>query len=121
MNDAESHFRRLLTSPSSEWKRVPSTSDSKEKGKARATGVPELADVITHHKVGKAGEDVYRLVLDIPAGDALVTLEPWKLVLSTPELRREWDPAVEESSLVEVFDSTTRICKTNFTLGWPAK
>lgn len=83
--------------------------------------VPELADVVVHRKYGKSGEDIYRLVLDVPTGEELVSLEPWKAVLSTPELRQEWDPAVEEAHLVEMFDQTTRISKTNFTLGWPAK
>jgi hypothetical protein len=48
-------------------------------------------------------------------------LDPWKAVLMTPELRKEWDPAVEGAHLLELFDSTTRISKTNFTIGWPAK
>jgi len=83
--------------------------------------IPELADVIVHRNSSKLGDDVYRLVLDVPTGEEPVSLEPWKAVLATPELRQEWDPAVEEAHLVEVFDHTTRICKTNFTLGWPAK
>ncbi|KAJ7807288.1 hypothetical protein B0H14DRAFT_2873687 [Mycena olivaceomarginata] len=124
LNDAETHFRQLLTSPSSaEWKRLSASTDStaNKKGKARAPAIPELADVVVHRKPSKAGGgDVYRLVLDVPTGDESVSLEPWKSVLTTPELRQEWDPAVEDAHLVEVFDHTTRICKTNFTLGWPA-
>ncbi|KIK57033.1 hypothetical protein GYMLUDRAFT_61634 [Collybiopsis luxurians FD-317 M1] len=50
----------------------------------------------------------------------MVTLEPWKAVLTTPELRQEWDPAVSEAHLVELVGQDTRISKTNFTLGWPA-
>lgn len=124
MNDAEARFRHLLTSPSSsEWKRISTSSDSSsaKKGKARASTTPELADVVVHRKPSKSGEDVYRLVVDVPTTDEFVSLEPWKAVLSTPELRQEWDPAVEEAHLVEIFDHTARICKTNFTLGWPAK
>lgn len=82
---------------------------------------PELADVVAHKKSSKSGEDVYRVVLDVLTGDEPVSLEPWKAVLATPELRQEWDPAVEDAHLVEVLDHRTRICKTNFTLGWPAK
>jgi hypothetical protein len=41
--------------------------------------------------------------------------------LATPELRQEWDPAVDGAALLEMLDPTTRISKTNFTLGWPAK
>ncbi|KAJ7027871.1 hypothetical protein C8F04DRAFT_1292126 [Mycena alexandri] len=124
LNDAETHFRQLLTSSSSsEWKRLSGSLDSpgNKKGKARVSAIPELADVVVHRKPNKsAGGDVYRLVLDVPTGEESVSLEPWKAVLTTPELRQEWDPAVEDAHLVEIFDHTTRICKTNFTLGWPA-
>lgn len=92
-----------------------------KKGKARVSTVPELADVIVHRHTGKSGDDVYRMVLDVAIGDENVSLEPWKAVLTTPELRQEWDPAVEEAHLLEMFDHKTRISKTNFTLGWPAK
>jgi chitodextrinase len=61
------------------------------------------------------------MLLDVAVGDENVSLEPWKAVLTTPELRQEWDPAVEEARLLEMFDHKTRISKTNFTLGWPAK
>ncbi|KAI0251479.1 hypothetical protein BJV78DRAFT_1361613 [Lactifluus subvellereus] len=46
-------------------------------------------------------------------------LTPGKL--SWLELRQEWDPAVDGAVLLEMLDPTTRISKTNFTLGWPAK
>ena len=101
----------------------PSSSSSpKGKGKARVSSVPELGDVLVHRAYSKAGEEVYRIVLDVatPSEDML-SLEPWKTVLTTPELRAEWDPSVEDAHLLEIFDHTTRICKTNFTLGWPAK
>ena len=67
------------------------------------------------------GNDVYRLVLDVPTGEDFVSLEPWKAVLSTPELRQEWDPAIDDAHLLEMFDHTAPISKTNFSLGWPAK
>ncbi|KAF7289440.1 hypothetical protein HMN09_01337800 [Mycena chlorophos] len=123
LNGAETHFRQLLTSSSSaEWKRLSASTDpaASKKGKGRMSALPELADVVVHRNSTKAGGDVYRLVLDVPTGDDPVSLEPWKAVLTTPEMRQEWDPAVEDSHLVEIFDHNTRICKTNFTLGWPA-
>ncbi|KAJ7089769.1 hypothetical protein B0H15DRAFT_1022009 [Mycena belliarum] len=123
LNGAETHFRQLLTSSSSAgWKRLSSSVDSPsvKKGKTRLPAIPELADVVVHRNSSKAGGDIYRLVLDVPTGEDSVSLEPWKAVLTTPELRQEWDPAVEDAHLVEIFDHTTRICKTNFTLGWPA-
>ncbi|KAG6811308.1 hypothetical protein H0H92_008065 [Tricholoma furcatifolium] len=122
LTDAETHFRQLLTSPSNEWRRVTSASEGSpsKKGKAKASAIPELTDVVVHRKPSKAGDDIYRLVLDVPLTEELVSLEPWKAVLTTPELRQEWDPAVDEAHLLEVFDHTTRIAKTNFTLGWPA-
>jgi hypothetical protein len=123
LNDAEAYFRQLLTSHSSEWKRITNFGDTSpsKKGKARVTTIPDLSDVVVHRNLSKAGNPVYRLVLDVPTGDELLSLEPWKAVLSTPELRQEWDPAVEEAHLLEMFDHTTRISKTNFSLGWPAK
>jgi len=113
-----------LTSPTGEWRRVNHTPDRaspKQKGKARATSVPELADVVVHRNSSKAGEDVYRMVLEVLTGEEQVSLEPWKAVLTTAELQQEWDPAVDESHLVEMFDRNTRISKTKYSLGWPAK
>ncbi|KAF8997878.1 hypothetical protein BDQ17DRAFT_1400949 [Cyathus striatus] len=118
LNDAEAHFRHLLTSPSTDWKRLSVPDSASKKGKARAPFVPELADVIVHRSTA-SGDDIYRIVLDIPTADELVSLEPWKAVLTTPELRQEWDPAVEDAHLVEMFDRSARIAKTNFSLGWP--
>lgn len=74
-----------------------------------------------HRNSTQAGDDVYRLVLDVPTGDEQVSLEPWRAVLTTPELRQEWDPSVDEAHLLEMFDHDTRISKTNYSLGWPAK
>jgi hypothetical protein len=124
LNTAEEQFRQFLTSPTSEWKRVSHTADRispKQKGKARAASVPELADVVVHRNSRKAGEDVYRMVLEVSTGEEQVSLEPWKAVLTTAELQQEWDPAVEDAHLVEMFDRNTRISKTNYSLGWPAK
>ena len=61
------------------------------------------------------------MVLDVLATDESALLDAWKAVITTPELRQEWDPAVEGAHLVEMFDHRTRISKTQFTLGWPAK
>ena len=84
--------------------------------------MPELSDVVLHRKVvNKSTIDLFRVTVDVPAGDDAVSLESWKAVLATPELRQEWDPAVEHAYLVEVVDAKSRIYKTNFTLGWPAK
>jgi hypothetical protein len=120
LSEAESHFRHLLSSGSSrEWKRVSTLVETSPitKGKARASANPGITDVVVHRK----GDQIYRAVLDIPSGDELVSLESWKAVLSTPELRQVWDPAVEAAHLIEMFDPMTRVSKTNYTLGWPAK
>ncbi|KZT07214.1 uncharacterized protein LAESUDRAFT_699007 [Laetiporus sulphureus 93-53] len=120
LDDAQANFRQLLAShSSSEWKRIPVPSDSNGKGKARASQ-PEVTDVIIHRKANKSAESIYRAILDVPAGDAPVSLNSWKAVLSTPELRKEWDPAVEGAHLVEMLDPSTKVSKINFTLGWPA-
>jgi hypothetical protein len=124
LNDAEAHFRKLLASSQcSDWKRIANTGadSSSIKGKARAPTIPDLRDVVIHRLSDKSGESIYRVLLDVPAGGDPLPLDHWKAVLSTPELRQDWDPAVEEAHLVEVFDQTSRIIRTNFTLGWPAK
>ncbi|KAF9224121.1 hypothetical protein BS17DRAFT_97124 [Gyrodon lividus] len=121
---AESNFRQLLTSyNSSEWKHVSLASDapSPPKGKSRASLNPALTDVVVHRRPTNSGENVYRVVLDVPATDESTSLDAWKAVLTTPEIRQEWDPAVEGAHLVEMFDRRTRIAKTQFTLGWPVK
>ncbi|KAJ4489091.1 hypothetical protein C8R41DRAFT_835868 [Lentinula lateritia] len=122
LNDAETRFKHLLSASSSEWKRVSTSLDPavNRKGKAKVSSLPELSDVFVHRHLSKSGDDIYRLILDVPAEEEMVTLEPWRAVLTTPELRQEWDPAVIDAHLVEMFNQDTRISKTNFTLGWPA-
>ncbi|KAI6001088.1 hypothetical protein F5J12DRAFT_844899 [Pisolithus orientalis] len=124
LSAAETNFRQLLASYSSnEWKHVPLPQDapSPRKGKSRAASLnPELRDVAVHRKVTKSGEYVYRAVLDVPATDENAAMDVWKAIITTPEIRQEWDPAVDASQLVELFDQRTRITKTRFTLGWPA-
>ncbi|KAF8623144.1 hypothetical protein AX17_007533 [Amanita inopinata Kibby_2008] len=117
LNDAEGHFRNLLTS--STWKRLPAPVNNdqpKSRTQTSSSSFPDLSNVVVHRC-----DDVLRLVLDVPLQpDEVLSLEPWKAVLSTPELRQEWDPAVQDAHLVELFDPYVRICKTKFTLGWPA-
>jgi hypothetical protein len=124
LNDAQTSFRQLLTSSSSpEWKRVPLPRESTSltsKGKGRSS-LPELSDAIVHRKVAKSEDTIYRVVLDVPTADDTIPFDAWKSILATPELRQEWDPAVDGAALLEMIDPTTRISKTNFTLGWPAK
>ena len=83
--------------------------------------MPELTDVIIHRRASRSSENVYRAVLEVPVGDEPTPLGAYKSVLITPELRKEWDPAVEGAQLLEMFDQATRISKVNFSLGWPAK
>ncbi|KAI9507671.1 hypothetical protein F5148DRAFT_1276110 [Russula earlei] len=119
LNDAQTSFRQLLTSTSSpEWHRVPLPRDN-AKGKGRSS-LPELSDVIVHRRSVKSEATIYRVVLDVPAADDTIPFDAWKSILATPELRQEWDPAVDGAVLLEMLDPTTRISKTNFTLGWPA-
>ena len=124
LNDAQTSFRQLLTSSSSpDWKRVqlPRESTSlNSKGKGRSS-LPELSDVIVHRRIAKSEDTIYRVVLDVPTADDTIPFDAWKSILATPELRQEWDPAVDSASLLEMIDPTTRISRTNFTLGWPAK
>ena len=77
--------------------------------------------MIVHRRSAKSEDTVYRVVLDVPTADDTIPFDAWKSILATPELRQEWDPAVDGAALLEMLDPTTRISKTNFTLGWPAK
>lgn len=128
LNDALASFRGHLTSvQSASWKRVPAVKDnintisgSDAKGKSSEVCTPEICDVVIHRKSSKSGE-IYRVVLDVLAEDQLADLDTWKAIFNTPELRQEWDPAVEASQVLEMFDPATMIVKTKFTLGWPAK
>ena len=131
LDQAQTHFKSLLTgSSSTEWKRVtvpgPSSSiDSQSSSSAQLPHVklsrPRVSDVSVHRRTTKTG-DVLRVSLEIPAEDTLESIDAWKAVLTTPEMRKEWDPTVESSSIVEtVFGPETRLARTEFSLGWPAK
>ncbi|KAF8315340.1 hypothetical protein DL93DRAFT_2057136 [Clavulina sp. PMI_390] len=118
--------------------KIPSLS-STLKGKGRVSAQvtpPDVADVIVHRRSSKEGE-IFRAVLDVyvppptpsraSRGDTMVydsnpllRLDAWSAVLATPELRREYDPVVQDGRIVEMFDPETRIARTDFTLGWPA-
>jgi hypothetical protein len=117
LTDAETHFKSLLASSasSSEWRRVPVAASNTSKGKARES--PSPADVQVHRN--KAGD--WRAQLEVPLATASAGLDGWRAVLLTPELRREWDPAVEDAQSLEMLDRATRISRTNYRLGWPAK
>ncbi|KAG8920106.1 hypothetical protein FRC02_001156 [Tulasnella sp. 418] len=124
LKHAQNNFRSLLTSSASaSWKRVTAvareTTTNSPPGKGKGKALPQASDVIVHRRPTKSG-DVVRLVLELPAEDGLASLESWRAVLTTPEMRKEWDPTVEAAHVVEMFDPNTRISKTDFTLGWPA-
>lgn len=113
LNAAQAQLQSLLTSATSpQWRRVPPVASEGSQGSS------EEAQVIIHKRPSKQGE-IFRLVHDIPTED--FSLAFWKAVLVTPEMRQEWDPAVESAQLLEIFDVDVRIAKTYFTLGWPAK
>ncbi|KAF8513435.1 hypothetical protein BU17DRAFT_95422 [Hysterangium stoloniferum] len=128
LSNAEAQFRSLLVSSSSSvWKRVPllasnskgalgQTAISNSKGKSRMLST----DGIVMHRCQTKRGDIMRVVLDVPLEAGLVDLDKWRAVLATPDIRVDWDPAVESSSLVEMFDWNTRITRTNYALGWPA-
>jgi hypothetical protein len=98
------------------------------KGKGRSRAQPEFNDVVVHRRSTREGE-VIRAMLDVelapgasdPATGALISLDAWKAILATPELRKEYDPYVQDGKVLELIDSQTRISKTDFVLGWPAK
>ncbi|KAG8832476.1 hypothetical protein FRC17_001297, partial [Serendipita sp. 399] len=117
LNIAQNELQLLLTSATSPlWRRVPSVSSGSTPESPLDNS--EEARVVIHKRPSKQGE-IFRLVLDVPAED--FSINAWKSVLATPEMRQEWDPAVESSQLLEIYDVDVRIAKTYFTLGWPAK
>jgi hypothetical protein len=117
LNDAQTQLQLHLTSASSPlWRRIPPVGH--ETLPDGSINPSEESQVIIHKRPSKQGE-IFRLVYDIPAEE--FSISAWKAVLATPEMRQEWDPAVESSQLVEIFDVDVRIAKTYFTLGWPAK
>ncbi|EJD48112.1 hypothetical protein AURDEDRAFT_113016 [Auricularia subglabra TFB-10046 SS5] len=124
LSEAETAFRALSSSATT-WQRVPSPKRENSVASPQSTtfnAVPELPDPVVHRRPSKRG-DVYRVMVDVPLDDqdsVSGMLDAWKAILSTPELRKEWDPAVESARLIEMFDLETRIVKTNFMLGWPA-
>lgn len=124
LEDALSNFKAHLSSTASTWKRLSTSSAKKASGSQndnpRLRLLSDGKEVAVHRKTTKDG-DVYRVTLEVPVSDDIVDLEAWASVLMTPEMRKEWDPAVESAQVVELIDPSTRICKTNFTLGWPAK
>jgi hypothetical protein len=123
LTDAEAHCKNLLASSSAsstDWRRVPIAATTPAppasgKGKGRETPLP--SDVLVHRN--KTGD--WRAILEVPRASAPASLDAWRAVLLTPELRKVWDPAVEDAQNLEVLDRATRISKTNYRLGWPAK
>jgi hypothetical protein len=100
LEDAAGTLKTLLTT-SSGWVRVS------------GTGAAAM------HKKGS----MLRVVLDVE-GDAdagIPGVEDWRAAFGVPELRKEWDPMVDKAQLLEVLDSSTRVSKTDYALGWPAK
>lgn len=125
LDEAQTNFRQHLVSHTSqEWRRVNDSNSStptSAKGKGKASAIPQPSDVIIHRKVTKSG-NVYRAILDVSLGeDNIASIDSCKSVIASPELRKEWDPAVESAQLLEMCDQATRIVKTNFSLGWPAR
>ncbi|KAG8860357.1 hypothetical protein FRB96_004006 [Tulasnella sp. 330] len=129
LEHAQNRFRSLLgVSAAGSWKRVPTPSSSRDNitglevvtGKGKGKALPRVSDVKVHRRTQK-GDDVLRVTLEIPVEDGLDVLETWKAVLTTPEMRKEWDPTVDSAHVVETcFDPDTRIVKTDYRLGWPA-
>ena len=135
LKNAQSRFCTLLvSSTSASWKQIPirprdpspgirqeSDPPSRVKGRGKTTNpLPELSDVIVHRKSSKDG-DVLRAVLDISLDGSVPGIDSWKAVLATPEMRKEYDPSVQDGRIIEMFDPETRIQKIDFALGWPAK
>ncbi len=83
---------------------------------------PEGIIPVVHRRTNpnRKGPDVFRAVFDVPFSGGRPHLEGFRAVLTTPDARAKWDALVESSEMIEMPDSTTRISKTNYRLGWPA-
>ena len=113
--EAQTTFRGLLTGGSTGWRRVHVAANGE--GPSSPSTSSRNEDIHIHRK-----GDVYRAMLDVPlAENDDLTVEQWRAILTTPEVRKEWDATVESNELLEMFDSETRIVKTKFVAGWPAK
>ncbi|KAI5475230.1 Lipid-binding START domain protein [Pseudohyphozyma bogoriensis] len=128
LNSAFTHFRHLLASSSSKsWKPLPSPSSSSSsashssnsKGKAKAGLVLEPSSVVVHKKKGRHA-DIVRAVADVELGSEAVDLDRFRAVLAQDDVRSSWDKLVERSHTLSTIDSSTRISKTDYRLGWPA-
>jgi hypothetical protein len=72
--------------------------------------------------------DIFRAVCHVPLPKQLASSayrledlqDAFRSILATPECRPLWDHMVEESEVIEELDSSTRISRTIFRLGWPA-
>jgi hypothetical protein len=134
LKNAQSRFSALLVSSTSpSWKQIRRPREPlpilrqepdpppRLRGKAKLrSSQPELSDVIVHRKSSKDG-DVLRAVLDIDVDDSVARIDSWNAVLATPEMRKEYDPSVQDGRIIELFDPETRIQKTDFAFGWPAR
>jgi hypothetical protein len=68
------------------------------------------------HKKGS----VFRAVMEIEE-EMHPGIDDWRAVFGSPELRKEWDMMVDKVQVLEVLDPNTRVIKTDYALGWPAK
>ena len=81
------------------------------------------SQVRVHRKFDSSrNADMVRAVAEVtcdPNSDAL-DLDAVRAVLSTPEIRSQWDKLVDASTGLSLLDPLTRITKTDYRLGWPA-
>lgn len=136
LDSAIAQFRTLLANPSSShWKALPASQSS-----LPLNGKGKDKEVAVHRRKGsKGGPDVVRASTEFTL-DGL-GLDEWRAVLQTPEVRSACeapfklgrykvgggmltmgagDKLVEHAHDVERIDSSTRITKTDYRLGWPA-
>ncbi|GAA5990862.1 hypothetical protein JCM10908_000052 [Rhodotorula pacifica] len=64
--------------------------------------------------------DIVRAIAEVPCDPDKLDLDAVRAVLSTPEVRPQWDKLVDASTGLSLLDPLTRITKTDYRLGWPA-
>ncbi|EPQ27064.1 uncharacterized protein PFL1_05348 [Pseudozyma flocculosa PF-1] len=77
------------------------------------------SDRVVVHRRSAKGADMYRAVAEVPY-DGQADLIAFQSILQTPDARSIWDRLVDGGELIEQLDPSTRVCKTNYRLGWPA-
>jgi hypothetical protein len=137
LESALQHFKKLHDSQNSKhWQIVPPSSTQPNHSRSQFSqsqplnhhhhqflnGLApiDLSNVQVHRRK-LDGSSVVRAISDLSIDPTRVDIDHFKAVLQTAEVRGIWDQLVDKAAVIQVIDPQTRIIKTDFRLGWPAK